>query len=552
MDAEPADYDVAIIGGGCNGTGLARDLAKRGLKVVLCEKGDLARGATGASSGMIHGGPRYLLYDVETTRHSCVDSGYIQRIVPHLLFRVPFLMPVFRDNPFGPLGLLLHDVYFDVYDRFSALKNGIPHARLTPEQVRALEPGLRGDFLGAVTLDEWGIDPGRLCVLGARDAAMHGASIRTYTEVVGLLRGPQAEVVGVQVRQVGSSTVQPIRARAVANCAGPWAEQLARDQAKGVRLRPGKGVHLIYEKRLTNFAIATEAVDGRQMFMMPYQNETWVGTTDDDYYGDLDDLTATQDEVAYLQEAAHRLVPDLAQQRLIGTRVGVRNTIHGWGKSEDALSRGYAIVDHRTSGAPGFFSLTGGKLASYRIQAEQAADALCRFLGHAATCTTHLHPLPGGQNKPDEQALAREFGVSVLAARRLVGRHGGLAPEVLRVGRDMPTGFDLVDPAEPLLECELRYCIRHEFVHTLADLMMRCRLAMGADMGLRGGLRAAQIFAEERQLSVPDERAALMQLLQRRWRSARPVLTGQQLAQAEALMAQYTGLWQLPTQVPYA
>src|SRR5262249_10170097 len=155
--------DVVIIGGGSNGTGLARDLAKRGLRVALFEKGDFARGATGASSGMIHGGPRYLLNDIETTRHSCEDSGYIQKLAPHIPFRLPFLNPVLRQNSFGRAGVLLHDVYFDVYDRFAPLKNGIPHARLTVDEMLAIEPGLRGDFLGGVTLDEWGIDPGRLC-----------------------------------------------------------------------------------------------------------------------------------------------------------------------------------------------------------------------------------------------------------------------------------------------------------------------------------------------------------------------------------------------------
>lgn len=227
------DTDVIVIGGGCNGTGLARDLAKRGLQVVLCEKGDFARGATGASSGMIHGGPRYLLNDVETTRHSCEDSGYIQRIVPHILFRVPFLVPVFANGAFGPLGMVLHDVYFGVYDRYSALKNGIPHARLTVEQMLALEPGLRGDFLGGVTLDEWGIDPGRLCVLNAEDARLHGAEIRTYTEVVGFLRDADGAVTGVKVRAAVQGSVQALRAKVVVNCGGPWAEKLAHGAGGG-------------------------------------------------------------------------------------------------------------------------------------------------------------------------------------------------------------------------------------------------------------------------------------------------------------------------------
>src|SRR5512140_2799770 len=119
VDRDDGSVDVLIVGGGANGTGLARDLQKRGASVLLCEKGDLARGATGNSSGMIHGGPRYLLNDVETTKHSCEDSGYIQKIAPHIIFRVPFLVPVEAHGPYGKLSPLFHDVYFTVYDRYT-------------------------------------------------------------------------------------------------------------------------------------------------------------------------------------------------------------------------------------------------------------------------------------------------------------------------------------------------------------------------------------------------------------------------------------------------
>ena len=233
-------------------------------------------------------------------------------------------------------------------------------------------------------------------------------------------------------------------------------------------------------------------------------------------------------------------------------RVGVRNTIHGWGAMEDELSRRYEVVDHNSGGAAGFYSLAGGKLASFRIQAEEAADAVCRRLGNYVPCQTHQHKLPGGDSLPDEAELVREFGISPLAARRLVFRHGSLAPSVLAVGRETGTGFSVVCRCEPTLECEVRYCIRHEHVERLGDLLTRCRLGQGACQGLDCGLRAAQIFAQERGLDAGDERRELMDYLGRRWRSVRPVLTGQQLAQAEMLMLQYTGVWQLPALVPHA
>ncbi|MEZ4271118.1 MAG: glycerol-3-phosphate dehydrogenase/oxidase [Myxococcota bacterium] len=544
--------DVVVIGGGANGTGLARDLAKRGLQVTLFEKGDIGRGATGASSGMIHGGPRYLLNDVDTTKHSCEDSGYIQQIASHIIFRIPYLLPVPTLNPYGKASLLLHDVYFDVYDRYAILKNGIPHARLTISEMLSVEPGIRGDFMGAVTLDEWGIDAVRLCLLNLLDAERHGAVAHTYTEVVGFVRNDAGALCGVRVRETGQSQVREVYAKAIVNCGGPWAEQLAGLGGAQAKLRPGKGVHLIYEKRLSNFAVIMPAVDGRAIFAMPYQNETWVGTTDDDYYGDLDDLWATQDEIGYLREAVVRVLPDMAGLRLIGTRVGVRNTIHGWGKLEDELSRGYKILEHQSLAqtGTGFYSVVGGKLASYRVQAQDAADKVCEDLGRRVRCETHLHQLSGADRAPTDIELAHIYGISPLAARRILSRHGSQSTDVLDVGRETHTGFSCVCPCEPTLECEVRYCIRREHVVRLGDLMTRCRIGVGACQGTRCAVRAAQIFAQERCLAPTDEREALMEFLARRWRTARPIMTDQQLAQAELLMTNYTGLWQVPSPVP--
>lgn len=558
------DTDVLIIGGGVNGCGVARDLAKRGVRVLLCEKGDFARGASGNSSAMIHGGARYLLNDTITTQHSCEDSGYIQQIAPHLLFRIPFVMPVAKRTALGRASLLLHDVYFDVYDRYTPLKHGLPHARVSVDELFHIEPGLRlglkDDYLGGIVSDEWGIDPGRLCVLNAIDAARFGAQICPYTEVVRILRDGTGRVCGAEVRASGQGAhaVRTVRARVVVNCAGAWAEALASGDPSGtpVHIRPGKGIHLIYEKRLSNFMIATSAIDGRQVFAMPHQNETWVGTTDDDYYGDLDNIPVTSEDILYLRQALERILPGLSQQRLIGTRAGVRNTLFAWGPSEDRLSRDFAIIAdpgmhpaheriHRSRAQldTGMLSLVGGKLASYRFQAQQMAERVCALLALRGTvCETHVHTLPGGRDIPDAVELAAAYGVDVVAARRVVYRHGGLAADVLALGKETPTGLCVVDPWEPTLECEIRYCVRHEYVERLGDLMSRCRIGMGADMGLHSALRAAQIFAEERGLDVTDTRAAMHDLLQRRRHNAEPVMSGLQRIQARLLAEQMQGM----------
>src|SRR5262245_2308854 len=171
-----AEVDVVVIGGGVNGLGVARDATMRGLKVAVFERNDIAFGASGNNTGMIHGGIRYLVYDPHVTESSCRDSGNIQAIAPHLLFRIPFLMPV-RTGVAGKVSVALLDAVCAAYDRYRPLKHGKPHAVLTREEVRRVEPGIAGDLVGAMSWDEWGIDGVRLCVANARDAEERGAKI---------------------------------------------------------------------------------------------------------------------------------------------------------------------------------------------------------------------------------------------------------------------------------------------------------------------------------------------------------------------------------------
>src|SRR4051812_29456441 len=177
-------FDVAIIGGGINGTGVARDCAMRGLSVALFEKNDICAGSTGACSGMIHGGPRYLETEREVTRKSCEDSGAIQRIAPNLIFRIPILIPIMQADP--KIYFEMVETFAKAYDSFSVLKGGKPHARLSKEEVQTLDPGFAKDIVGAVSIDEWGTDPFRLVLLTAKSAVMAGAEIFTRTKVEGI------------------------------------------------------------------------------------------------------------------------------------------------------------------------------------------------------------------------------------------------------------------------------------------------------------------------------------------------------------------------------
>jgi glycerol-3-phosphate dehydrogenase len=540
----PHRVQVLVVGGGINGAGIARDLALRGVRCALVERRELGSGTSWASSGMIHGGLRYLQQDPEVTLHSCVDSGAIQRIAPHLVFRIPFLMPVFSEDPIGPE---LVEVGLEMYDRYQPFKNGRPHVRLTRAQALRLEPGLSPRLDCAFTLDEWGVDAARLCVANALDAAGRGAVVRTHAEVVDLLREPGAgRVVGARVRDRLTGAESRIEADLVVNATGPWAPRLAALAGASVRLRPAKGIHLVFERRISHLAVYARGIDGRDMFTFPHEQNSMAGTTDDDFYGDLDRIDVTEDEVEYVLQAMERSLPSIRQHRIVHTLMGVRPTLYGFGTNEDELSRDYAVIDHGDAGAPGLWTLVGGKLAAYRLMAQDACDRLCAALGVREPCRTAETPLPGGDGVLDVSEVARRFRVPLPAVLRLGFRHGTGAERVLACCTPEPTGDPPARPrivcaCEPVLDAELRHVAGAEGVRRLTDCTLRVRLGVGPCQGAACGPEAAGILGDVLDWSAEQAARERDELASARWHAVAPILGGTHLAALEIHRHVYLG-----------
>lgn len=537
-------FDLIVIGGGVNGTGIARDAAMRGMKTLMLEKKDVASGASGANSGMIHGGVRYLRYDRKVTELACIDSGYIQRIVPHLLFRIPFIMPMTAEDVAHPsfAERFIHygaQVYLGAYDLYQPYKRGKPSTHLTPDEVYELEPGLRRNLIGAVTLDEWGIDPWRLCALNALSAARHGATILTYTRVHGFVRGEGGRITGVMVRDDRTGQHATYHGKLLINVAGAWAPKVAAMAGAQVKMRPGKGVHLTLDRRLSNYGVITSAVDGRQIFVMPHEQTSIIGTTDDDYYGDPDDLKVNEDEVEYLLEGIEHAIPNIREARVLRAWAGLRTTLYDYGKLEDALSREHAIFDHAPEGAENLFTLIGGKLASYRVQSQEFTDLAARKLQVDRECRTHIEPLPGGERFPNVRDLAIKFRIPESTVGRMAYRHGANALKICELADAHP------ELRAPLCRCEQTsyaeavWCIREENVRKLTDLRRRCRVGMGPCQGARCAGPAAALFAKERDLSSREAHQELLDFVGARFRGKRPVLDGEQMAQEELNRGNY-------------
>ncbi len=545
--AASQNYDVIVLGGGVNGAGIARDCARRGIRVLLVEKNDLAKGASGANTGMIHGGIRYLRYDVHTTKMACTDSGYIQRIAPHLLFRIPFIVPVMKpkDAHFSAtladhLYLEGAEIFFEAYDEYQPLKRGKPHTRLSKAEALALEPGLTDDILGAVTMDEWGIDPFRLVVENAIDAVEHGATVLTWHDLVGFQKDNKGAVVGVDVEDRVSGSKATYTAGVVVNATGAWGPRTAALAGGWYQLRPGKGVHIVYSHRISNFGLVMTGVDGRQMFLMPHENGSIVGTTDDDYYGDLDNPRATEDEVKYILQAARVVFPAIDKYRMSRTYVGIRPTLWAWAKNEDRLSREHEFYDHAPQGVPGLISVAGGKLASYRQLAEEVTAEIAQRLGNRVACTTHSAPLPGAEDAIDVDAWTKDLPKRHrLAVSRMAYRHGSRSKKILAVVDDDPRQVVSTCLCEPVCEAELRACIKGELVRRLVDVRRRTRQSMGACGGTRCLARTSQLLLEEAQLTPAEQLVELQGAMTARFTGKRPVFEGANLATEELNQAMH-------------
>jgi glycerol-3-phosphate dehydrogenase len=277
------------------------------------------------------------------------------------------------------------------------------------------------------------------------------------------------------------------------------------------------------------------AIDGRQVFLEPWQNMSVIGTTDDDFYGELDDCVATADEARYLIEAVERVFPSVRDARAIGTWAGVRPTLYAWGPNEDELSREHEVIDHAGHGADGLYSMVGGKLASYRIFSEEMTDLIAARLGNSAPKQTHISPLPGGDDTVDPLRLAVDLSIDPTSATRLEYRHGGRSLRVAERIKEDPREAAVVCPCEPVLEAEVRYVVQNELARTVEDVSRRTRLGLGVCGGMRCAARCGAIVAEMTDQSPAAGRGMALGFLEGAARK-RLAIVGPEQARQEALL----------------
>jgi len=493
-------FDILVVGGGITGAGIARRAAQAGLRTALVEKGDLAAGTSAWSSKLVHGGLRYLAHlQVGVVRQSVYGREALLRAAPGLVEELGFLMPVTRGSSPGAAAMAGGLAAYDLLARRRT------HRRLRRGELELLAPRVRSANLAAAFRygDAW-TDDARLVFRVAMDAVAAGAVLLTYAEVEELLQGPTGDVTGVRVadRAPGSAgRSADVRAAAVVNATGVWADRLRAPVGGAARLRPLRGSHLLFPAWRFPVAQAVSyphPFDGRPVFAYPWESVTLVGTTDVDHPDDPDaGARISPAEADYLLAWARHAFPslDLRATDVHATFAGVRPVI-GSGKSDpSAESR-----DHACWEEAGLLTVTGGKLTTFDAIARDALARLKpRFAGRAPgaasrdTRTPPLDPLPEARaGIGDELAL-----LAPALRRRLAGRHAADAAALVDAAADRDELAPIPGTLDPW--AALRWAASAEGVVHLDDLLLR-RVRLG--LLLPGG--GAAHLAHIRSLVTPE------------------------------------------------
>jgi glycerol-3-phosphate dehydrogenase len=468
-----AEFDLAIIGGGINGAGIARDAAGRGLKVLLLEQNDLASGTSSASTKLIHGGLRYLAQgSIRLVRGALAERETLMRIAPHLVHPMRFVLPAeAAEQPAWMLRLGLA-----LYDHIGGRRT-LPGRRTIDFRTDPVGEPLKRNLALGFEYSDCTVDDARLVVANAVDAAAHGASIRTRTRCIRAERGADWTLVLESRGRRGVAT-----ARVLVNAAGPWLGAVATGVLGLPRLLPVrlvKGSHLVVARLFAHDrAYILPVPDGRIVFARPFGDAfTLIGTTEEDFAGDPAALAVAPHEIKYLCDAVNAyLRSPIGPADVVHAFAGVRALFADGSRLARDTTRDYVLTLDRSSGQAPLLTVYGGKITTYRRLAEAALTRLAGVLPGAPAWTAG-RPLPGGDFPPGRDAVLVDEARRVwpfLAephARRLVAAYGTRVRMVLD-GVVRPADLGPRFGAD-LTGAEIRYLMRHEWAETADDVLWR-------------------------------------------------------------------------------
>ncbi len=510
--------DVLVVGGGATGAGIAREAALRGLAVALVDRYDFAGGTSSRSSRLIHGGLRYLEQrDWKLVSESLRERRILLRIAPHLVRPLAFLFPVFRTDRVSRWKLELGLTAYDLL----ALRGNVPrHRALSKRAVQDKEPLLKAKGLagGALYWDAQ-CDDARLTLATVQSAARSGALVSNYTCVTAL-DFDSSGVTGAIVEDQLTGAQGTIHARVVVNATGPWTDGIRQFESPsaGRLIAPTRGAHVMVPRARIGHQHAItflSPIDGRVMFVLPWGDRSYIGTTDTDDATSPDQVTPTEDDILYLLRSVNAIFPEarLGPEDVSLSWAGLRPLLaQGNGQRPSERSREYTIE----VGARGLVTVAGGKLTTYRRVAVEAVDRIAERLGNGPvktdpdTTKSAREPLPGGQSHDIKELFSRGVrrGFPEPVVAHLVGQYGAEAQAVYDLIEEWPELREPLHPNHPAVGAQVVHAVRQEYARRLDDVLFR-RLSLAhetSDGGIGATQQAALLMGRE--LGWDEERRA--------------------------------------------
>ena len=487
-------FDIAVIGGGVNGTGVARDATGRGARVLLLEQGDLAQGTSSASTKLIHGGLRYLeRYEFGLVREALSERERLWAIAPHIIWPMRFVLP--HRKGMRPAWLLRLGLF--LYDHIGGRKL-LPATKTVDMRAHQAGEPLQSGFGKAFEYSDGWVDDSRLVVLNARDAANRGAEIRTRTQVTEIERS--GDVWNITTVSPDGKT-ESFTAHSVVNAAGPYVLQLMKlaKLKSSCKMRLVRGSHIVTRRLFDHdYAYFFQLPDNRIFFAIPYERDfTLIGTTDQDHEGSIADAKATPSEIEYLCDGANQYFSkQITAKDVVWTYSGVRPLLDDGSGKPEAATRGYVLDLSDISDGPALLNIFGGKITSYRHLSESAIDKLSsRVPSLSGGRWTADTPLPGGDfpvsGAPQikMQLIERYSFLDAGTIDRIAKAYGTLAVKWLG---DAKSAGDLgQDFGHGLRGAEVEYLLDQEWAQTADDILWR-----RSKLGLHFDMAQVQMLAD--------------------------------------------------------
>ncbi len=529
------EYDVIIIGGGATGAGTARDCAMRGLNVLLVERHDFATGATGRNHGLLHSGARYAVTDHESAKECIEENMILRRIANHCV----------EENNGLFLTLPEDDIVFQSQFVAACTSAGIGTEIIDPDLARRMEPSVNPNLIGAVKVPDGSVDPFRLTMSNALDAKLNGAELLTQHEVTGVIR-EQDRVVGVELINHNNKEKVKHYGKIVVNAGGIWGHHIANLAGVNINMFPAKGSLLIFGHRVNKMVLNRCRKPANADILVPGDTICLIGTTSEHIpYDQIDNMYVSKDDVDVLIREGVKLSPSLATTRILRAYAGVRPLVAAdddpTGRS---ISRGIVLLDHqKRDGLSGFITITGGKLMTYRLMAEEATDLICQKLAVEKKCETADIPLPGSEQSDlsMENASQKIYSGLSIAQKSAQDRHGSLAYKASNGGENDDS---LVCECEGVSIGEVKYAINELHVNNLIDLRRRTRVGMGTCQGELCACRAAGLLCESLE-EAGKAKDDLANFLQERWKGMSPIAWGDTINEAQFTSWIYEGIYGL-------